>query len=83
VFVPAPDLLHLGEQGYGPLAPPSGEEPIGVCRTDQPHRRALPGREIERLEYSLIEGSCRSGEVKDAWTLCSSRRSKKRASLLA
>ena len=39
---------------------------MGVCRKDQPHRHALCLEgEDERLEYSLIEGSCRSGEVKD------------------
>lgn len=39
---------------------------MGVYRTDQPHRGTLclEGG-VARLEYSLIEGSCRStGEVK-------------------
>src|SRR5215210_7210436 len=41
LFVPAPEL-HLDAKGHGP--PASGEEPVGVPRTDQPHRHALFGR---------------------------------------
>src|SRR5215211_9464946 len=38
LFVPAPEL-HLDAKGHGP--PASGEEPMGVRRTDQPHRHAV------------------------------------------
>jgi putative transposase len=37
---------------------------MGLCRTHQPDRHALPKRGNRALEYSLLEGSCHSGEVK-------------------
>ena len=59
----APEL-HLDEEGYALPAP--GEDSLGIEGEDQPHigTLCLEG-DLERLEYSLIEGSCRSGEVKD------------------
>src|SRR5215212_4651544 len=38
LFVPAPEL-HLDAEGHGPPAP--GEEPVGLRRTDRPHRHAV------------------------------------------
>jgi putative transposase len=48
-----------------PGKPTPGADSLGVERTHQPHRHAVPqeGEAGERLEYSLIEGACRSGEV--------------------
>jgi putative transposase len=60
--VPA-SKLHLDAEGHGPPAP--GEEPMGVSagRINLIGTLCLEGG-VERLEYSLIEGLCRSAEVK-------------------
>ena len=61
--MPAPDL-HLDAKRHALPAP--GKKPMGVPRTDhQPHRHALLGKEDRAVGVLLvIEGSCRSGEVK-------------------
>ena len=61
----APEL-HLDEEGYALPAP--GEDSLGIEGEDLNLIGTLcllEGDLEQRLEYSLIEGSCRSAEVKD------------------
>jgi hypothetical protein len=54
--------VHVDEEG--PVPPAPGEDALGVERKDKPRGGTLSLEgEGELLEYSLLEGSCRSAQV--------------------